>query len=135
MRTSEASRGLRRLQLVLLLMIVWEVLAIVAELTFGGPLFKISDGEIGGIIGGRGGFSGLALVPLAIYAYVLLRGPLRFAGLLWVGVLEQGAAALFIVYHLAVGVVKFEASIAPLIVSGGLVILLLVNMPRNEASS
>jgi hypothetical protein len=131
--TNPTGNPTRRLQFVLVLMIVWEVLAILAELSFGGPLFEVSGDEIDGLLGARSGFGGLAAVPLAIYLFVLLRGPMRYAGLLWVGVIQYGASALFIVYHLARGHVAVEASILPLVFAGALLVLLLINLPRNEA--
>jgi len=138
MRPVDSRRGLSprlRLQSVLLLMIAWDAIAVLAELTFGGPLFKISEAKISGWIGARGAFGGIAVVPLVLYSYALVRGPVRYRGLLWVGVLEQTMAALFGVYHLAVHDVKPEAAVAPIVISLGLVVLLLTNMPREQTTS
>ena len=134
MMTSERG-SLRRLQLTLALLMLWEAVSLVTEMSFGGPLFKASGGDIGGALGGRGAFSGQALVFLAIYFYGLVRGPLRHPGVLWVGLIEQAAAALFGIYHLVIGDLKVEATIAPVAVSVALLALLLVNMPRNTSAS
>ncbi len=125
----------RRLQLILALLILWESISLVAEMSFGGPLFETAGDDIGGVLGGRGAFAGQHLVFLIVYAYALLRGPLRHAGVLWIGVLEQGAGALFGVYHLAVGDLDVEAAIAPILVAAAFLVLLLLHMPRNTAAT
>ena len=124
-----------RLQVVLLLLIVWDVLGIAAELTYGGPLFKFSGVKIDGFLGARGAFNGGLFVPLTIYAYAFVRGPGRRGGLLWVGVVEQLGGALFGVYHVASGDVRFGAAIAQLAVSLVLLMAVLLNMPREAATS
>ena len=136
MRSSGTDRAnLRRLQGLLALMIAWEILALVAELSFGGPLFKTSGEEIGGLVGARSGLGGLAIVPLSIYAFVLFRGPSRYGGLLWFGVLEQGATALLSVYHLAIDDVTVAGAILPLVGSMMLLVLLLALMPRGVVTT
>jgi hypothetical protein len=126
-----ATSIVRRLQLILLLMIVWEALAILAELSFGGPLFELSGDKLSGLMAGRGAFGGAAVLPLVIYVYAL-RQPLRYRGLLWLGVLENGVAVLFSVFHLAVGDIEFQGVALPLAVSAVFVVLLLLNMPRGK---
>jgi hypothetical protein len=138
MRPVDSRRGLSprlRLQVVLLLLIVWDVLGIAAEITFGGPLFKLSGGKVDGLLGARGAFNGGLFVPLAVYGYAFVRGVGRRGGLLWVGVVEQLAGALFGVYHLASGDVRFGAAIAQLTVSLVLLVVVLLNMPREPATS
>jgi hypothetical protein len=122
-----------RLSIVLLLLIAWDALAILAELTFGGLLFNISDDRIGGWMGAKGALGGAAVVPLTLYVYALVRGPLRYQGLVWVGVLEQAATALFAVYHLALGHMRVESGVVPIVVSLALVVLILLNMPYGRA--
>jgi|SRR3990172_2111715 len=124
----------RRLQLLLLLLILWDALALVAELSFGGPLFETSGDDIGGVLAGRGSFGGAAAVLLLAYVYALARGPLRHRGVLWLGVLEQAATGLFSAFHVAVGDMDVEAAIVPIVVSGALFVLLLLNMPRQTVS-
>ena len=133
--TRDAMSLNRRLQLLLVLLIAWDVLAIIAELSFGGFLFDASDGEITGLLGARGGFNGLPVVMIAAYAYCLARGPVRHRGVLWLAAIEQGAGTLFAVYHLATGDVRFEAAIVPLVVSAGLFVLVLVHMPRGQLTT
>jgi hypothetical protein len=120
------------LQLVLLLMIGWEALLLVAELSFGGVLFEVDGDQVGGIVGARGGFSGWPVVAIALYGFCLTRGPLRHPSVLLVGVLEQVAAVLFGGYHVAMEHVSLEAFIVPLVVSLTFLGLLVVNMPRGD---
>jgi hypothetical protein len=123
----------RRLQIILLLLIAWDVLALVAEISFGGALFKLNDaGEVTGVLATRGGFNGAAAVPLTLYVYALIRGPLRYRGLIWIGVLEQGVIALAAALHIILDHATPEGAALPLAVSLALVVLLLVNMPRGQ---
>ena len=131
------SRGLsprRRLQIVLLLLILWDVVGILTELSFPSDLFKVSDGKMAGLLAARGSFGGALVVPLTLYIYALLRGPLRYRGLVWIGVLEQAMVLLFAVYHIAASDIKVSGAILPMLVSAGLVVMLLINMPRGQPS-
>jgi hypothetical protein len=123
----------RGLHLVLLLLILWDVLALLAELTFGGPFFKISDDQVGGVLAARGSLGGAAVVPIGLYIYAMARGPTRHRNILWVAALEQGAGALFAVYHVAVSDIEVEGVILPLAVCATLLVLVLVNMPRSQS--
>src|SRR6266540_5702038 len=130
MRPVDSRRGLSprvRLQVVLLLLIVWDVLGIAAEITFGGPLFKLTGGKIDGLLGARGAFNGGLFVPLAVYGYAFVRGAGR-GGVLWVAVVEQLTAALFAVYHVASADVRFGAAVAQLAVSLVLLVVVLLSM-------
>jgi hypothetical protein len=127
--------SVRRLQLVLLLLIAWDVIALLAELSFGGPLLKISDDKIGGWLAARGSFSGAATVPIGLYIYAFVRGPIRHRNILWVAVVEQGAAALFAVYHAARNHIELEGTVLPLVVALGLLVFLLVSMPRGQPAT
>jgi hypothetical protein len=138
MGSAEPSRGLSprlRLQLVLLLLILWEVLGLIAELSFGGPLLKVSGDQIGGILAARGSLGGALVVPLTLYVYALVRGPMRYRGLLWIGVLEQAMVLVFAGYHVAASDIKVSGAILPVAASAGLVVLLLLNMPRGQETS
>jgi hypothetical protein len=123
------------IQVVLVLLIIWDGAALLAELTYGGFLFKPSDGQIGGILGARGAFNGAAIVPLTLYVYALVRGPMRYRGLIWVGVLEQSISAAAAAYHLILDDVEPVAAIPTLAISVGLLVLLLMNMPRGPETS
>jgi hypothetical protein len=134
----ETSRGLSprvRLQLVLLLLIAWDLIGLLAELSFGSPLFKVSGDRVTGILAARGSFGGALVVPLTLYIYALIRGPMRYRGLVWIGVLEQAMVVVFAVYHTVADDIKVAGAVAPIIVSGALVVLLLLNMPRGTETS
>lgn len=138
MNTVEPSRGLSprlRLQMVLILLIAWEAIGLLAELSFGGPLVKISDGKISGLLAARGALGGALVVPLTLYVYALVRGPLRYRGLVWIGVLEQSMVVVFAGYHALMDDIKPAGAIVPTIISLGLVVLLLANMPRGQSTS
>lgn len=136
MSTFEAHQNtlqLRRLQVLLLLMILWDVLAVLAEISFGGPLMKVSGSHVGGIMAAKTSMSGAALVPICLYLYALARNPMRHRGVIWAGVVEQGAAAAFAVYHFVASDIKIEGMVLTLVVSVLFFLLLLVNMPRAQA--
>lgn len=124
---------LRRLQTLLLLMILWDALALMAEFSFGGALMKVDGGKIGGLLGGRTSLSGAALVTISAYVYGLVRNPLRHAGVIWVGIVAQAGAVFFALYHLAFEDITAEAAILPGVVAAVLLVLLVINLPRGEA--
>jgi len=129
LESRQTTAQLRRLQLLLLVMILWDLLAIAGELSFGGPLIKLNDGEIDGVLGARASFAGAALMPIGLYLYALVRGAARHRFVLWCAALEQGSAALFGVYHVAASDIDLAPALVPLVVSITLLVLVLVNMP------
>jgi hypothetical protein len=129
LESRQTTAQLRRLQLLLLVMILWDLLAIAGELSFGGPLIKLNDGEIDGVLGARASFAGAAVMPIGLYLYALVRGAARHRFVLWCAALEQGSAALFGVYHVAASDIDLAPALVPLVVSITLLVLVLVNMP------
>lgn len=123
----------QRLRLILFLMIIWEALAIISELSFGSFLFDISGDKIGGLLAGRGSFGGAAVMPMFIYIYAL-RAPLRYRGLLYLAMLENAAAILFSVYHLAVGNIEAQGVIATMVISAVFLAAFLLNLPRGKVT-
>jgi hypothetical protein len=130
LESRQTTAQLRRLQLLLLVMILWDLLAIAGELSFGGPLIKLNDGEIDGVLGARASFAGAAVMPIGLYLYALVRGAARHRFVLWCAALEQGSAALFGVYHVAASDIDLAPALVPLVVSITLLVLVLVNMPN-----
>jgi hypothetical protein len=124
---------LRRLQILLLLMLLWDLVAVLAALSFGSTLMRIEGDEVGGILAARVSFSGAALVPMGVYFYGMVRNPLRHPGVLWVGIIEQAAAAILSIYHVVGGDIEPEGAVLTVVVSVVLLALLLVNMPRGDA--
>jgi hypothetical protein len=123
----------QRLRLILFLMIIWEALAVIAELSFGSFLFEISGDKISGILAGRGSFGGAAVMPMFIYIYAL-RAPLRYRGLLYLAMLENAAAILFCVFHLAVGNVEVQGAFLTMVVSAIFLVAFLLNLPRGKVA-
>jgi hypothetical protein len=66
---------------------------------------------------------------VGLYLYALVRGPTRHRFVLWCAALEQGAAALFGVYHIAADDIDVDAGLGPVVVAVALLVLVLVNMP------
>jgi len=123
----------RRLQLVLLLMIAWEVLLLFSEITFGSSLFQVDGDQISGVLGARGSLSGAAVIPIALYGFAFTRGPLRYPSILLVGAIEQVATIVFGAYHLFVDDIDAASYIVPLAVSLTFLTLILINLPRGDA--
>lgn len=123
----------QRLRLILFLMIIWEALAVVAELSFGGFLFEISGEKISGFLAARGSFAGAALLPMFIYIYAL-RAPLRYRGLLYLAVLENATAILFSLFHLAVGDLEAQGVVATMVISAVFLLAFLLNLPRGRVA-
>ena len=124
----------RRLRAMLVLVMAWEVVALIAEVTFGGPLAKVSGDQIGGLLAGRASFGGAPLVLLVLYVYAFAQGPLRHRGILWLAALEQLAIVLFSIFHVTSDI-EVEGMIIPVVVSILLLIVLLTNMPREQTTS
>ena len=129
LESRQSTAQLRRTQLLLLLLILWDLMALVGELSFGGPLIKIDDGQLDGILGARASFAGAAVMPICLYFYALVRGSSRHRFVLWCAALEQGAALLFGVYHVAANDIELAPALIPLAVAGTLLVLVLINMP------
>jgi hypothetical protein len=121
-----------RLRLLLLAMIAWDLLAVAAELSFGSPLLKIEGNKLGGLLAARASMGGATVVTAVMYFYALVRGPVRHRGVLWAGVVELVAGALFAVYHVAIGDIELGGAVLPLVVSLALLIGLLISMPRSQ---
>jgi hypothetical protein len=138
MRTVDARQNtahLRRLQILLLLMILWNLFAMMVQLSFGGALMQIEGERIAGFLGAKSAFSGAVLVPTAVYIYGIVRNPIRHPGVVWVGMIEQGALIFFAAFHVAAGHMEMEAAIAPVLISLLLLFLLIVNLPRGAQTA
>lgn len=134
LESRQSTAQLRRLQTLLLLMILWDLLAVMAEFSFGSGLMKIDGDRVGGFLGGRASMSGAALVTVAVYFYGLVRNPFRHPGVIWVAIIAQSSTAFFGVYHYAAGNLTLEAMLIATIVALVLLFLLIVNMPRGAST-
>ena len=130
----KSNAQLRALQVLLVLMLLWNLLAVLAALSFGNALMKIDGNEIGGILGAKTSLSGAGLVPATVYFYGLVRNPIRNPGVIWVGMVEQGAAILVSIYHVVSDHLQPEGAILTVVVSVVFLALLIVNLPRGDAS-
>jgi uncharacterized BrkB/YihY/UPF0761 family membrane protein len=130
--TRPSNAQLRRLQILLLLMILWNLLAVLAELSFGNGLMQIEGDKVGGLLAVRTSFAGAALVPMAVYLYGMVRNPMRHRGVILVAIVEQAAAALFAVYHVATNDIETDSAVLAVVVALVLLFLLLVNIPPGD---
>lgn len=122
-RANAASQA--RLQLVLVLLALWDLLAFILELTNAGPM-KI--GNIDGVLGARA-VSG-AVVVLAIAYIYAARNPVRYRFVLWLATVEQFIALFAATFHWARGDVGAGQAIIPILVSAAFLVALLTSMPR-----
>jgi hypothetical protein len=118
-----------RLQLVLVLLAVWDLLAFLLELTNAGPM-KI--GSIDGVLGARA-VSGSGAVLAIAYLYAA-RNPIRYRFVLWLASLEQFIGLFAATFHWARGDVGFSQAIIPILVSAGFLVALMTSMPRQTDS-
>jgi hypothetical protein len=128
----QSNLHLRRLQTLLLLMLLWDLLTVMAAFSFGSALMKIDGTEIGGLFAAKASFSGAGLVPVAVYLYGIVRNPIRHPGVLWVGVVEQAAVILAATYHVAASDITTLGAVIPIAVSVVFLVLLLANQPPSE---
>lgn len=114
-----------RLQLVLVLLAAWDLIAFLLELAQT-SLLKV--GSIHGILGGRA--VGGSVVVLGIAYLYAARNPIRYRFVLWLASLEQLIAMFAITFHWARGDIDFGQAIVPLLVAVGFLVLLMTNLPR-----
>jgi hypothetical protein len=130
-----SNANLRRLQVLLILMLLWDLIGVLASFSFGSSLMKIDGDEIGGLLAAKASFSGAGIVPVAVYFYGIVRNPIRHPGVLGVGIVEQAAAIIVSLYHVVGNDLKIEGAILTVVVSVVLLALLVVNMPRGDANA
>lgn len=114
-----------RLQLVLVLLAAWDLLAFLLELA---QTSMLKVGNIHGILGGRA--VGGAVVVLAIAYLYAARNPVRYRFVLWLASLEQLIAMFAVTFHWARGDLGAGQAIVPLLVAVGFLVLLMTNLPR-----
>jgi hypothetical protein len=114
-----------RLQLILVVLAAWNILAFLLELTNAGPL---SVGDIDGVLGGRA-ISGSVGVLGVAYLYAA-RNPVRYRFVLWLATLEQVAALFTAAFHWARDDIAANEAIVPILVAAAFLVLLMANLPR-----
>ena len=118
-----------RLQLILILLAAWDLLAFFLELT-NTRLLKI--GGIDGVLGARSVSGAMAVLAIA-YIYAA-RNPIRHRFVLWLASLEQFVAMFAATFHWARGDVGAGEAVVPILASAALLVLLMTNLPRQTDS-
>lgn len=114
-----------RLQLILLLLALWDLLAFALELT---NTRLLSIGRIDGALGARP-ISGTVGVLAIAYLYAA-RNPVRHRFVLWLASLEQVVALFSAMFHWARGDIGFGQAALPIVVAVAFVALLASSLPR-----
>ena len=114
-----------RLQLILLALAAWDLLAFFLELT-NTRLLTI-DG-IHGALGARS-VSGTTGVLAIAYVYAA-RNPMRYRFVLWLASLEQFLALFACTFHWARADIGFAQAIVPIAAAAAFLVLLMINLPR-----
>ncbi len=124
---------LRRPRNVLVLLAVWDIVGIVAQVLSGSFLFDMEGAEASGIFAGRA-FSASMIVPAIVYLYAA-RDPMRYRRVFWLALIEQVAVILSCFYHRGAGDITWAGTIIPAAISGGLIVLVFLTMfqPREAA--
>jgi hypothetical protein len=130
-----ALQTLRQPRIVLILLAIWDILGIVAQLLSGSFLFDMEGHEASGILAGRV-FDASMIVPAILYIYAA-RDPKRYHRVFWLALVEQVAVVLSCFYHRGAGDITWAAAIVPAAISGGLIFLVFFNLfqPREAVSS
>ena len=118
-----------RLQLILVLLAAWDLLAFLLELTNTG-LLRIRDIE--GVLGARSVSGAMAVLAIA-YLYAA-RDPIRHRFVLWLATLEQFVAIFSIGFHWARSDLGFAEAAVPMLLAAGFLVLVLTNLPRETAA-
>jgi hypothetical protein len=118
-----------RLQLLLILLAAWDLLAFLLELT-NTRLLKI--GGIDGVLGARSVSGSMAVLAIA-YIYAA-RNPIRHRFVLWLASLEQFVAMFAATFHWARGDLGASQAVLPILAAAVFLVLLMTNLPRQTDS-
>ena len=118
-----------RLQLLLILLAAWDLLAFLLELT-NTRLLEI--GGIDGVLGARSVSGSMAVLAIA-YIYAA-RNPIRHRFVLWLASLEQFVAMFAATFHWARGDLGAGQAILPILAAAAFLVLLMTNLPRQTDS-
>jgi hypothetical protein len=126
---------LRQARIVLILLAIWDIAGIMAQLLSGSFLFDMGGHEASGIFAGRV-FSASMVVPAIVYIYAA-RDPKRYHQVFWLALVEQVAVVLSCFYHRGAGDITWAGTIVPAVISGGLIFLVFFNLfqTRQEVPS
>ena len=122
---------LRQPRVMLVLLAIWDILGVLAQLMSDSFLFDMKA-EASGVFGGRA-FSASALIPAIVYLWAL-RDPQQHRRVFWLGLIEQVALVLSSFYHRGAGDVSWAGAIIPSIISGALIFLIFPNLFQPRAA-
>jgi hypothetical protein len=124
---------LRRPRIVLILLAVWAIVGVVAQVLSNSFLFDMEGHEASGILAGRA-FSASMVIPAIIYLWAA-RDPKRYRQVFWLALVEQVVVVLSCFYHRGAGDITWAGTIIPAAISAGLIFLVFFNLfqPREEA--
>lgn len=114
-----------RLQLLLVLLAAWDLLAFLLQL-MNSRLLGVEG--IRGVLGARSVGGSLAVLAVA-YLYAA-RNPVRYRFVLWLAALEQLLTLFAAAFHWVRGDVGAGESMLPIVASTVLLMLLIANLPR-----
>ncbi|HLB22734.1 MAG TPA: hypothetical protein VJP07_01430 [Dehalococcoidia bacterium] len=114
-----------RLQLILILLAAWDLVAFLFELFNAGP---VRVGAIEGVLGARavGGATGV----LALAYVYAARSPMRHRTILWLATIEQFVSIFAAGFHLARDDVSRGEALLPIIAAAAFLVALLTSLPR-----
>jgi len=123
---------LRRPRNVLILLAVWDIVGVIAQVLSGSFLFDMEGHEASGIFAGRA-FSASMIVPAIIYIWAA-RDPKRYRQVFWLALVEQVVVVLSCFYHRGAGDITWAGTIIPAAISAGLIALVFLSLfqPRKE---
>jgi len=124
---------LRQPRMVLILLAVWDILAVITQVLSNSFLFDMEGHEASGILAGRA-FSASMVIPAIIYLWAA-RDPKRYRQVFWLALVEQVIVVLSCFYHRGAEDITWAGTIIPAVISGGLIFLVFFNLfqPREEA--
>ncbi len=118
---------LRQPRVVLILLAVWAIIGALTEFfTSSGLFVDLRDVELDGALGGRA--LSWEAIPLAVLYLYTSRDPVRYQRVFWLALVEQGAAILANVYHLAAGDFSIESVIIPIAGASALGLLVFLHL-------
>lgn len=122
---------LRQPRIVLILLAIWAILGVVAQVLSESVLFDMKE-EASGILAGRA-LSASMVIPAIIYLWAA-RDPKRYHQVFWLALVEQVVIVLSCFYHRGAGDISWAGTIIPAVISGGLIFLVFFNLfqPREE---
>jgi hypothetical protein len=124
---------LRQPRVMLVLLAIWDILGVLAQLMSASFLFDMKGAEASGIFGGRV-FSASAIVPAIVYIWAL-RDPQQHRRVFWLALIEQVVVVLSSFYHRGAGDITWAGAIIPSIISGALIFLIFPNLFQPRPSS